>query len=762
MNPIQKRYAHSPGRRQNPIAATADKTPRPQKTGATPTSLWRRLVAAGICLLISTLLLPILAWVCRPAAYRFHDNDTCRIRPARICSDAAGNEIWAELGNDQWLLPVSIDRISPWVREAIIAVEDRRFYQHPGIDLRAGLRAALSNCRAGRIVSGASTITMQLAKLTALEPRSWGAKIRQACRALDIEHQHSKNWILDHYLNLAPFGGNVIGIEAAARAYFGKHADHLTLGEAALLAGLPQRPSAFRPDRHFRRARRRQIAVLLAMRRTKRISPQQLRQAVHEPLPVLAARRIDEITGINNRLGIPMREPLFGRLALQSSAPWQTAIRSTLNNRIQTIVRTALRHAVARLPGVNDGAALVIENTTGNVLALVGTVDFTRIPGGQINAALTPRSPGSALKPFLYLLALDGGLIVPETILRDTPILDSDYRPANFDHRFHGAVTARHALVASLNVPAVRLLKRITVPRFIDSLRQCGLRKISPDAGRVGLAAALGGIEVSLLDLTNLYAGIARGGRFFPCKFTRAPAASATAPKSSAPFTPGAVALLTDMLTTCPLPGNSRIPLAWKTGTSSARRDAWCLAWNRQYTIGVWLGNKNGTPARALVGAAAAAPLISAIVESLYPPNLSAPPVQSLNLIACTRPVLLDPASGLRALPGCRAPLHARRPKGVPLRPAPPNSSVTTAIEPPTPHNPRILSPTPGTYLAETNTLTLKLADDTAVACSWFVNDRFIARTSQPLWLPFSRGRHRITCVPPDARRSTEITICIR
>ncbi len=735
-------------------------------SSSAPRRRWsRRAILGG---LTAGLLIAALAartgrflWNRRPSRYRFHESDMRILQSAAVCLDRYGHEIWARPApNDCWCIPVRLEQISPWVRRAIVAVEDRRFYSHPGVDWRSVLRALFSDIRAGRIVSGASTITMQLAKLTAPEPRSWGAKLRQTCRALDIERRHDKAWILEHYLNLAPFGGNLIGIEAAARAYFGKHAADLTIAEATLLAGLPQRPTALRPDQHFLAARMRQLKVLFAMERNGDISRAQLVRIWHSPIYLVLSHNPDPATGISNRLGIPMREPFFARLALASAPSGQTVVRSTLDPRIQALARTALANAVARLPGVHDGAAVVIENAGGAVRALVGTVDFARVPGGQINGACIRRSPGSALKPFVYLLALDEGRLVPETLLLDAPLAERTYRPHNFDRRYRGRVSARDALALSLNTPAVRVLREVGVGRFLEALRNCGLRSPLPAPDQVGLSAALGGVEISLLDLTNLYAGLARGGRFYPCRFLARPQRQRPA---AAPFAPGSVALLTDILESAPLPGGDpRIPLAWKTGTSSGRRDAWCVAWNREYTIGVWLGNKNGRPAEALVGAEAAAPVVAAIAEGLYGPGKTPPPVQTLDLKAVTVPVRLATDTGLRAPPGCRDTFLARRPRGVPLRSSPARKIFTASAQARRPAL-HIVSPAPGVYLAdEKPQVTLKIAGNRRTACAWFVDDRFIARSRTPLWVPFNRGRHRILCVADSGRRSAEITIQVR
>jgi len=524
-----------------------------------------------------------------------------------------------------------------------------------------------------------------------------------------------------------------------------------------LLAGLPQRPAGLRPDRHPGAAERRRRTVLDAMCRAGFISEKRRARAAAVTVSLLLPRRRRPVVA-RNRLGLPMTEPLFGPLALRAAQETAVRVRTSLDPEIQARVRTALRTQVERLPGVDDGAAVVIENATGAVRALVGTVDFARSPGGQVNAACKPRSPGSALKPFVYLAALDGGLLIPETALDDSPLTLSDYRPGNFDHRYRGRVTARQALTASLNTPAVRLLRQVGLGRFLDLLRRCGVRSVADGTARPGLSAALGGVELSPLEMANLYAGIARGGRFFPCRFVEHPWTPRPKPRA-APVAPGAVCLLTEMLSAYPLPRCPGIPLAWKTGTSSGRRDAWCAAWDRRWTIIVWLGNKDGRAAPALVGVRAAGPVVAAIVQGLTAG--SAPPVNALNPASCTVAVRVCPLTGLRAGPNCPDSRTARRPRGVPLRPCPQCPGPGLAGTPDRNRSPRlrILSPAPGTYLAENGTVSFRLHATPDMPCSWFVDGRFAGRRQGPLWVSLGPGRHRIVCVPPGTAPDAQVVL---
>jgi penicillin-binding protein 1C len=716
----------------------------------------RVTVPAGLALVAGLLVGIVSVWGLRQAGRA----DESRLQPERastVYTDRTGAPLRVILGaDDQWQIPVPLTRLSPWLVFGVPAVEDQRFWAHHGVDWLAVARAAHSNVTSGRIISGASTLSMQLARLAQPERRSLGAKARQALRALDLESRHSKEWILERYLNQAPYGGNLVGVEAAARAYFGKAAAELNLAEAALLIGLPQRPAAYRPDRYPRKALERRQRVLECLVNAGLITPERARATDALPLGVLPPS-----VGAP-RPGLPHGEPLFCAVVSAASPPRGGTVLTTLDRHWQDIALTALRCQVQRLAGVDDGAAVIIDNATGAVRALVGTLDV-RAPGtGWVNAACSRRSPGSALKPFIVAAALEAGLVLPETLVADEPLTLPGYRPENFDGRYRGMVTVREALSRSLNTPAVRLLQEVG-PDYVHALLlRCGLRSLAArSAADPDLSLALGSGEVTLLELTGAYVALARGGDYRPPCFVEAAASTATGVRV---LSPGSATLLVEMLASRPLPGAPRLPVAWKTGTSNGSRDAWCLALNRDITIGVWLGNKSGRPAEGLVGVSAAAPVVADILARLYAGTTPAP----LPVPTGTEPVDVCRVSGLPAGPAC---LHSReslRVTGFPTRlcarcrpsaalaGSAPDRDPQEATEPP-----RILLPRPGSYLAAGGSLRLAFSAAREEPLLWFVDGVFLGQFAGRDAVELSRGVHRVEGIRPAARTADRITVRI-
>jgi len=705
------------------------------------------LAAAGILAVAGgagTLAALVLAANCRM--------DETRLGPERastVYADRLGVPLRVELGADgQWQLPVPLSRMSPWLVAGVPAVEDKRFWTPPDPGPIAAVRAARSNADLGRVVSGASTITMQLVRLANPERRGWCAKARQVLRALALESRHPKEWILEQYLNQAPFGGNLVGVEAGARAYFGKPAADLTLAEAALLIGIPQSPAALRPDRHPAAAMGRRQRVLERFVAAGLISPERARGTAALPLGVLR-RQADEPLH-----GLPRQEPLFCAFAAQDAARCGGTVVTTLDRAWQDAALTALRRQVARLPDVHDGAAVIVENASGAVRALVGSLDLTAPGSGWVDAARRPRSPGSALKPFIVAAAIDAGLVLPETLVADEPLTYADYRPANFDGRYLGQVSVCEALCRSLNTPAIRLLREVEPAYAHGLLQRCGLRSlIRRPAADLELSLALGTGEVTLLELTGAYAGLARGGVFGPVTVL---AAAGDLPAERV-FSPGAATLVVDMLSTYPLPGSPRLPVAWKTGTSNGQRDAWCFALNRDITVGVWLGNKSGRPAEGLVGASAAAPVVADILARLYadgPPPPLPPPVGTEPTPVCCR-------SGLPAGPACAATRPAVRAAGVPTRPCPACGArqAAPAPRPPPAEPPRILSPRPGAYLARDGMLRLPFTAARNETLLWFIDGEYVGQFANRAEVAFAPGIHRVCGVRPGTGAAATVSV---
>lgn len=498
----------------------------------------------------------------------------------------------------RWRLPLEPAATDPRFLAMLTAYEDRRFRDHPGVDARALLRAAGQWLAAGRIVSGASTLSMQVARL--VEPRgerSLKAKLRQIARAIELERRLGKDGVLRLYLALAPYGGPVEGLRAASLAYFGREPARLTLAEAALLVALPQAPEGRRPDRFPEAARRARDRVLDLAAARGVVPAAEAFAAKAEPVP-------------HGRKPFPI---LAAHAAEAASAqePALAVHRLTLDARLQARLEPLVaERAAAIAPGLS-AALLVIDNATGEVRAQVGSAGYLDASrSGAIDMTGAVRSPGSALKPFIYAMAFESGLAHPETLIEDRPSrFGASYAPENFDLTFQGTVTARRALQLSLNVPAVELMEAVGPARFIARLRSAGAAIALPRDAAPGLPVALGGLGITLADLARLYAGLARGGAV-PVLRRRldTPATDAVLPRIAEPVASWYVA---DVLRGTP-PPESALPnrLAYKTGTSYGYRDAWAVGFDRRYTIAVWLGRPDGAGVPGLVGRIAAAPLL--------------------------------------------------------------------------------------------------------------------------------------------------------
>ncbi len=508
--------------------------------------------------------------------------------------------------NGQWTRPVRLKGISPWLQKATIAVEDRRFFEHRGIDPIAVFRAAGQNITRARVVSGASTLTMQLCRLLSPRPRTFTAKSIEAFRALQIESRLDKIEILERYLGLAPYGGNIRGVEAASRIWFGKSAADLCLPEAALLAGLPQSPSRLRPDRYPERAENRRATVLRAMVREGMITPAEFRSASEQPLGVRplgsAADRWRSPMGRHVAWWALYRRPEGGR--------------TTIDLDLQEVVEErALAHA-ATLPAKTDVSVVVIHVESGEIRALVGSTNFDDPADGQVNGALAWRSPGSALKPFLFAAAFSAGRLGPRSPVPDRPLDRRGYRPGNFRPGYAGTVTAARALQTSLNLPALRITEAVGISRCVGVLQSAGIRLPQDAAARGGLALATGALEVRLLDLTNAYATLAREG------VQRAPRLffDEEAPEHRA-LSKDVSAAITDILSVDhrapnhPSSASGAFPawFSWKTGTSSGSRDALAVGHNGTFAIGVWVGRFSGAGHPRYIGATAAEPLLATL-----------------------------------------------------------------------------------------------------------------------------------------------------
>jgi penicillin-binding protein 1C len=504
------------------------------------------------------------------------------------------------MADGRWRLPVDAKTgVDPTYLKLLLASEDRRFRSHAGVDPLALARAAFQLATRGHIVSGGSTITMQLARL--IEPRrqrSVYAKLRQIVRAFEIERRMNKDQILDLYLALAPFGGNLEGIRAASIAYFGHEPKRLTLAESALLVALPQSPETRRLDRYPQAARVARDRVLDRMVEEGHVSQEDAAQAkaapvqgLRKPMPILAPHSADSA------------------LATVKDAP---VIQLTLDSNLQRVLEPLARDRAMALGANISVGIIVVDNASGEVLARVGSAGyFDDSRAGQVDMTRAVRSPGSTLKPFIYGLAFEDGFVHPESLIDDRPIRFGSYAPENFDMTYQGTVPVKRALQLSLNVPAIALLDRVGASRLSSRLRQAGVNLVLPKDEAPGLAMGLGGVGVTLQDLAQLYAGLARLGTTRPLR--EIVTAHDEARDSLRLLDQVAAWQVGNVLMGTPPPENGvggRI--AFKTGTSYGYRDAWSVGFDGRMTIGVWVGRPDGAPVPGLIGRAAAAPILFA------------------------------------------------------------------------------------------------------------------------------------------------------
>lgn len=619
-----------------------------------------------------------------------------------VVTDREGRTLARLVGHDdQWRMPVSIESMSPWLVQATVAAEDGRFWEHPGIDGWAVLRAVNQNVTSARVVSGASTLSMQVCRMLDDQPRTLFSKFVDGVRAVQLEQQRSKSQIVEDYLNVAPYGGNIRGVEAAALLYFDKHAQDLSLGEAALLAGIPQQPSRLRPDLHLDRSLKRRDYVLGRMVELGMIS-EDVAQAART-LPVEIRRHRSD--GLS---------PVAAFALQRRSQGGQLALDSTL----QSMIEEAVSERRQKLPPGSDVSVVVIDIATGELRALVGSADATDPVDGQINGFIARRSPGSALKPFVYATAFESRRLGPDSIVADDPQQFAEWTPENFDRDFAGRLTVGEALRASRNIPAIQVAQGMGLDRCIGVLEACGLN-LPPDAHRRGgLTLAVGGIEVTLLDLTNAYATLGRNGHYMPTKLYQDAGQSSgrvMLDAANRSLSSEVCATINDILssrrrTPSGADAAARLPwFMWKTGTSSGRRDAWAVGHNHRFAVGVWVGKFSGVGHHDFVGKEAAEPLLARLFCHPSLKNDREPPTPGTWVV--TNPLPL--------------PDIASKP---PVLTSPMTGEVFVAVEGRTVIHPRV--------------------NRDLGASHWFLNDRFLG-ADRPERLELSTGSYELRCVTP-------------
>ena len=691
------------------------------------------------------------------------------VTPSPILLDRQGRMLQVGLNHrDEWSVPIESHEYNRYIREATIAVEDQRFEIHSGVDFVAVARAATQALMKRRVSSGASTITMQLVKITDDTPRTLSGKLRQMWTAMVLERNATKQEILAAYLNRVSYGSNVVGVGAASLRYFGKPADELTIPEAALLAGIPKSPAKFDPLRKPDDARGRRNFVLRRMAREDFIPSEECVEFQNRDLN---ARWHEFPSHLPHLAG--MKD---GTLTIDLDE----------QKRSQKLLQEHLSRYGAE---ITHGAIIVLDVASGEVLARVGSPDFFSARGGQIDMVSQPRSPGSAMKPFVFAEAMERNLVYPTEVLLDGRLDYGDYAPENYNGHFNGLVSATEALQYSLNIPAVLMLERVGVRPFQNRLRELGISTAERPAEHYGLGLVLGNCEVRLDELAAAYLTLANLGTYRDVQILLN---SEQRPPEKRVWSQGVARAMYAMLEQ-PIPKDLHRGLirpdaaddrvCWKTGTSTGHHDAWAFVFNAQYVVGVWIGNTDGRRSDRLIGAQAALPLAGRIIRGLKNYGATAWPATD-----GLRTVEVCSISGLpksAACPGsvsalvageqflnrsCRVhqtrdergntitawPASAHHWDLAAISPQPEFHALTT--RPQESHREfRITSPADNSVFRMSNVkggdrVRLDTSAQNGEPVHWYCNDRYLGQSSvdNPLFLILSPGEHRISCMGPD------------
>jgi penicillin-binding protein 1C len=533
-----------------------------------------------------------------------------KIEYSTIIRDAKGELINAYLTTDEkWRMKTELAEISPLLRKTIIAKEDRYFYHHPGINFFAIARAAFNNLLRFKRTSGASTITMQVAKALEHRKRTFGAKLVESFRALQLEWKYSKDEILQLYLNLVPYGGNIEGVKAASLLYFNKNPDHLSLAEITALCIIPNRPSSLVIGKNNKQIIQERNVWLHRFAKRNVFTSKEIEDALSEPL--VAKRRV--VPHFIPHLAYKLKKQL-------NQNEIKTTIRLNTQLKVEQLTQDYIR--TLRLKNIRNAAVVIIDNKTHQVITYLGSAGFNdTTDGGQVNGAAAIRQPGSTLKPLMYGLCVDEGLLTPKMIMTDVPVNYNGYAPENYDQKFNGYVTMEYALEHSLNIPAVKGLKLLGKEKMINYLIAADFKQIEKEQSGLGLSLILGGCGTTLEQLTALFSSFANGGKYMPPVFTH----NAIPSKKVQILSPAASYLITDILSKVGRPdfpinwqATENMPkIAWKTGTSYGRKDAWSIGYNKQYTVGVWVGNFSALGVPELSGSNTATPLLFKIFNTI-------------------------------------------------------------------------------------------------------------------------------------------------
>ncbi|MDQ3050180.1 MAG: penicillin-binding protein 1C [Bacteroidota bacterium] len=725
-----------------------------------------------------------------------------------IITDKDGNMMHAFLSPDEkWRMKTELHEINPLLKKTILFKEDKYFFYHPGVNPVAIIRAAFNNTIKGKKTSGASTITMQVARLLYPAKRTYSNKIIEMFRSFQLEWSYSKDEIFQLYLNLVPYGGNIEGVKAACWFYFGIQPAHVNLSQAVVLSIIPNRPGSLHPKKGTALITRERDRWLKQLRTGGVTGMDETADALNETL--LMPRR-----------PAPKNIPHLA-LRLRASSSNKTTITSTIDRAMQEKTESISynHHKRLALKNIHNLSVLVIENKTRKVRAYLGSPDFNdQKHSGQVDGCNAVRSPGSTLKPMVYALAIDKGIITPQTTLEDVPVNFSGYAPENFNARCNGLTAASKALAFSLNIPAVALLNETGLSEFTAQLRKAGFKSLKRDA-EMGLSVILGGCGVKITELAGMYAAMANGGAYMPLSFVE----SDSFPTSTQLLSEASAFMITEMLTGMmrpDLPNNyessTHVPkIAWKTGTSYGRRDAWSIGYNRKYTIAVWVGNFNGEGVPELTGADVATPLLFDLFNAidyssdnnwytaprsadlrlvcshsgLIPGELCSdlvtdyyiPAVSSNKKCAHSREIMVNPENTWTYCMTC-APENGYRKifadnlpasvyafytaNNIPFSKSPPHNPLCTQLFSEQP--PVIVSPVNNKeYLLEKNAsqplqLTCNAGADISTVY-WYINDRFLAKStpSEATFFTPEEGSYKISC-SDDKGRNRDISVNVK
>ncbi|HEY6063598.1 MAG TPA: penicillin-binding protein 1C, partial [Chitinophagaceae bacterium] len=508
-------------------------------------------------------------------------------------------------------MKTELDEISPLLRKTIIAKEDRHFYSHPGVNPFAVIRAFFSNIFHMRRMSGASTITMQVAKMLEPSKRNIWSKFREMFRAFQLELKYSKKEILQMYLNLVPYGGNIEGVKAASLLYFKKNPDHLSLAEITALSIIPNKPGIMIPGKNNDFIVKERNRWLEKFAERKVFTKKEIEDALAEPLTA-------------TRGSVPHYIPqLSYKLKKQGGDIIKTNINMNTQLKTEKLVEDYVR--IQRLKNIKNAAVVIIDNKTHKVITYVGSSDFNdTTDGGQVNGADAVRQPGSTLKPLMYAMCFDEGLLTPKTVITDVAVNYAGYAPENYDEKYNGYVTIEYALEHSLNIPAVKSLRLLGHEKLIQKLSDCNFKQIQKDRRKLGLSLILGGCGTTLEELTGLFSAFANDGRYISPAYIQNDT-SRSGRDGQILISPAANFMMTEILSKVNRPdfplnwtATERMPkIAWKTGTSYGRKDAWSIGYNKNYTVGIWTGNFSGVGVADLSGANIATPLLFKIFNTI-------------------------------------------------------------------------------------------------------------------------------------------------